>query len=88
MSGHPRPRPRSDSGRRGATVLRRFGIAVLGLIGGLLAGIVIQDLITPLLITGSGEVSILGLLVLPLLLPVCGVAGVVIAVLLEMREGR
>lgn len=67
---------------------RRLGLGLLGLLGGLLAGIVIQDLIAPLLITGSGEVSLLGLLVLPLLLPVCGVAGAVVAVLLDLRARR
>ena len=73
------------SDRRGATVLRRLGLAALGLIGGLLGGIVVQDLIAPLLITGAGEVSLLGLILLPLLIPVCGAAGAVIAVLLDWR---
>lgn len=71
--------------RRGATVLRRIGMAALGLLGGLLGGIVVQDLIAPLLITGAGEVSLLGLILLPLLIPLCGAAGAVIAVLVDAR---
>lgn len=71
--------------RRGPTVLRRLGLAALGLLGGLLGGIVVQDLVAPLLVTENGEVSVLGLILLPLLIPVCGAAGAVIAVLLDTR---
>lgn len=74
--------------RAGRVVVRRLGVGILGLLGGLLAGIVGQDLLAPLLITGSGDVSALGLVVLPLLLPVCGVAGAVVAVLLDLRARR
>lgn len=66
-------------------MLRRIGLAMLGLIGGLLGGIVVQDLIAPLLLTGGGEVSLVGRILLPLLIPMCAVAGAVIAVLLDAR---
>lgn len=68
--------------------MRRVGLGILGLTGGLLAGIVVQDLIAPLLITGTGEVSIVGMVLLPLLIPVCGAVGAVIAVLLHGRARR
>lgn len=66
-------------------MLRRIGLAMLGLIGGLLGGIVVQDLIAPLLLTGGGEVSLVGRILLTLLIPMCVVAGAVIAVLVDAR---
>lgn len=69
-------------------ILRRIGVALLGLIGGVLAGILVQDLLARLLITAAGDVTVLGLVVLPLLIPVCGVLGAILAVLLAARRSR
>ena len=68
--------------------MRRVGMGILGLIGGLLAGIVIQDVLAEALVAGSGEVSTAGLVIIPVLLPLCGVAGAVIAVLADLRRER
>lgn len=83
-----RAAPGDQARPRRRTGIRCIGLAILGLVGGLLAGIVVQDLIAPLLITGTGEVSTVGLVLLPLLIPVCGAVGAVIAVLLNIRARR
>lgn len=69
-------------------MLRRIGLAALGLLGGLLGGIIVQDLIAPLLITGTGEASHVGRILLPLLIPACGAAGAVTAALVDARTTR
>ncbi|GAA1487880.1 hypothetical protein GCM10009626_06260 [Brachybacterium sacelli] len=62
-------------------------MALLGLLGGLLVGIVLQDVLAPLLVRG-GEVSALGLAVLPLLLPLSALVGAALAVVPSLRRAR
>lgn len=69
-------------------LVRRLGLGLLGLIGGLLAGIVLQDVLAPLLVTGPGRVTTAGRILLPVLLPICGAGGAVLAVLLDRRGRR
>ncbi|WP_114854444.1 hypothetical protein [Brachybacterium sp. YJGR34] len=68
--------------------MRHVGMTLLGLLGGLLAGIVLQDLLAGVFVHG-GEVTTPGLVVLPVLLPLCGIVGAVIALVASLRgDGR
>lgn len=67
--------------------MRHLGMALLGLIGGLLAGVVLQDVLAPLLLSG-GRVSAPALVILPVLLPASALIGAALALTLSLRSGR
>lgn len=67
--------------------LRAVGIACLGLIGGVLLGVVVQDVLAVLLVTAGAGPTVLGM-VFGGLLPVLAVAGAVLAVWLDRRARR
>ncbi|MFC5319240.1 MULTISPECIES: hypothetical protein [Brachybacterium] len=66
-------------------MMRHLGLTLLGLIGGLLAGVVLQDVLAPVLVSG-GEVNALGLVLLPVLLPISGLAGAGFALTLSLSR--
>lgn len=66
--------------------MRAVGIGALGLIGGLLLGIVLQDVLAQALIDAPGRPSTLGRL-LGAFLPGFAVLGAVAAVWLDRRRG-
>jgi hypothetical protein len=64
--------------------MRRIGIGSLGLIGGLLLAIVVQDVLARILDQGDGAPSSAGM-ILGSLLPVFGLLGAVLALWLDRR---
>ena len=69
--------------------MRTVGIALLGLVGGLLFAIVVQDVLARILL-GNGPQSQAGMVEVALgsLLPGCAVLGPVVALLLDRRQQR
>lgn len=65
--------------------MRTVGIGVLGLIGGLLFAIILQDILVRALIDADGSPSVLGM-ILGSLLPAFGLAGVGLAIWLDHRR--
>lgn len=63
--------------------MRHVGMTLLGLVGGLLAGVVLQDVFAQALVS-DGEVTTLGAVVLPLLLPLCALLGAAVALVLSL----
>lgn len=61
--------------------LRALGTAALGLVGGLLAGVILQDLVARLVMRLGGDLRVTA----PVL-AVCGAAGIVVAVLASRRS--
>lgn len=66
--------------------VRTLGVAVLGLFVGLLAGVLLTEVIARPAVGGSGEVStgLAGLL--GAIMPLMGVAGAVIAVVIDQKS--
>lgn len=62
-------------------VLQVLGTAALGLVGGLLAGVILQDLVARLVMRLGGDVRVTA----PVL-AVCGAVGVVVAVVARRRS--
>lgn len=69
------------------TAMRTFGIGTLGLIGGLLFAIVLQDILAHALIDADGTPSVAST-VLGSLLPAFGLVGAALAVWLDHRHRR
>ncbi|WP_157530224.1 hypothetical protein [Microtetraspora niveoalba] len=67
--------------------MRTAGIGVLGLIGGLLFAIVLQDILARALTDADGTPSVLGM-ILGSLLPAFALLGAVLAVWLDRRHRR
>lgn len=73
---------------------RVLGFAVLGLIGGVLAGIIVNDILASALISGRGEASAdkevptLVLVLSSLALPCGGILGVVIGIIGALKLPR
>ncbi|MGP9538027.1 hypothetical protein ACT3SP_08445 [Brachybacterium sp. AOP43-C2-M15] len=67
--------------------MRHVGMTLLGLLGGLLAGVVLQDVLAQALIA-DGKVTTLGLVLLPLLLPLSTLLGGGIALVLSLTRPR
>lgn len=63
---------------------RTVGIGGLGLVGGVLLALVVQDVLAPLLVREPGQPTGLGML-LGLLLPALAGLGVVVAIALDRR---
>jgi hypothetical protein len=66
--------------------MRRLGIGLLGLVGGLLAGVVLQDVLSRSLVSSDSSPVIL--LAMGSLLPLSGAAGSVLALWLDHRQHR
>ncbi|WP_140403562.1 hypothetical protein [Microbacterium sp. JB110] len=77
MSGAPQ--------KRGAAVARMLGIGALGLVGGALLALFVQDLLATLLVRNGG-VSAWLLPIFTFLMPVVSVASAVAAVLVDRRR--
>lgn len=71
---------------RAAAALRTIGIGVLGLIGGVLFAIVVQDVLADAVIRPDGTPSVLGI-ILGATLPVFGVLGAALAVGVSRYRG-
>ncbi|GAA3427739.1 hypothetical protein GCM10018953_49220 [Streptosporangium nondiastaticum] len=69
------------------TAMRTAGIGVLGLIGGLLFAIVLQDVLAHALTGDGGTPSVLGM-ILGSLLPAFALLGAVLSVWLDRRHRR
>ena len=67
--------------------MRAIGIGILGLIGGLLLAVILQDLLAPLLIDDTGSASILGKL-LGTMMPAFGIVGTGLAIWIDRRRRR
>lgn len=67
--------------------MRAIGIGFLGLIGGLLFAIVVQDILAPLLIYRPGSPSPLWL-ILGASMPAFGIAGAGLAIWIDRRRKR
>lgn len=65
--------------------MRAIGIGILGLIGGLLLSVILQDLLAPLLTDGAGSASILGKL-LGTMMPAFAIAGAALAIWIDRRR--
>lgn len=69
--------------------MRTIGIAALGLAGGILAGLVVQDVLARLLLDDGVFPNSLPLaLLVGFLTPAAAVTGVVLALLLDRRRAR
>jgi membrane associated rhomboid family serine protease len=79
-------RPTGLTSRKRETV-RTLGIGVLGVIGGLLFAIVLQDVLAHDLIDAAGTLSVLGI-VLGVLLPVFGILGGGLAIWIDHLNRR
>lgn len=75
----PAPRPRS--------AWRSVGIGALGLVGGVLLALIVQDLLATVFLR-DGTIPIPVALVLGFLMPAFGVLGVVIAILIDNRNAK
>ena len=73
--------------RATAAAIRTVGIGVLGLIGGLLFAIILQDVLSRALLSADGTPSALGV-ILGAALPVCGLVGAALALWVDRRRGR
>lgn len=69
-------------------LMRSVGMGVLGLVGGLLFGIVVQDILGRLLGDPAGTPSVVVGLVFGSLLPACLVLGPVVAIWIDRRQHR
>lgn len=65
--------------------MRDVGIGVLGLIGGVLFAIVLQDVLSPALFHADGTPSALGI-ILGVMLPILGPVGAAFAVWVDRRR--
>lgn len=71
---------------RAAAALRTIGIGVLGLIGGVLFAIVVQDVLSDAVIRSDGTPSVLGIILGGTMLPVFGLLGAALAVGVSRRR--
>lgn len=78
---HPRPTSSANG-------LRAVGVGVIGLIAGLFAGWVIQDLIGIAFVIGGGGLPLEVGVLTGMLMPLTAVAGVVGAVLIDRHSAR
>jgi hypothetical protein len=73
-------------------MMRRLGVAVLGLLGGLLTGFVLTETVAVIVVFGVGDGqlpdSLLVVLLLRSLTPVMAIAGVVLALAVDSRTRR
>ncbi len=67
--------------------MRKIGVGVLGLIGGVLLAIIIQDILATALVNSGRSPRELGV-VTGLLMPILAVLGAVVTVMLHSRSGK
>jgi hypothetical protein len=65
--------------------MRKAGIGTLGLVGGVLLAMIVQDLLATAFLQGGSIPVALGI-ALGFLVPVLGVAGVIVAIQLDNRS--
>lgn len=84
------PTPALPPVRRSAGAWRSVGIGALGLIGGFLAAIILQDLIGVALLSGGGGLPLAGALLIASLIPALSIIGAVVALVVDrsVRRGR
>jgi hypothetical protein len=68
-------------------VWRSVGVGALGLVGGVLMALVVQDLLAVAFIS-DGSVAPALIAVVAFLIPVCGALGTVVAVILDNRSRK
>ena len=70
--------------------MRKLGVAFIGLIGGLLVGFLVHEVIARIAMSGSGQISdsLPLALVLGFLAPALAIVGVVVALVIDCRMRR
>lgn len=70
--------------------MRKFGVAFIGLIGGLLVGFLLTEVIARIAMSGSGQLpdSLLLALLLGFLSPALAIVGTVVALVIDGRIRR
>jgi hypothetical protein len=76
--------------RKEGTLVRKLGVAFMGLIGGLLVGFLVHEVIARIAMSGSGQLpdSLPLALVLGFLAPALAVVGAVVALVIDDRMRR
>ncbi|WP_181954322.1 hypothetical protein [Kocuria coralli] len=69
------------------SVWRSAGVGVLGFVGGVLLALILQDILATAFLR-EGTIPIALGIVLGFLMPVCGVLGVIVAILIYNRHGK
>jgi hypothetical protein len=72
--------------------MRKLGVAILGLFGGLLAGFLLTEIVATIVVFGVGDGRLPDSLALTLLLrslsPILAIVGVVVALVIDGRRQR
>ncbi|WP_040421840.1 hypothetical protein [Actinopolymorpha alba] len=66
--------------------MRTLGVAILGLFIGLVAGALLTSALGRPMVAGGGDISISAGILLGMVMPVLGVAGAVIAVIIDRKS--
>jgi hypothetical protein len=76
--------------QREGTLVRKLGVAFMGLIGGLLVGFLVHEVVARIVMSGSGQLpnSLSLALVLGFLAPALAVVGAVVALVIDNRMRR
>lgn len=87
-ASQPSPPPTPQAG----SALRSVGVGALGLIGGFLAAVVLQDIVGVAFLRDGGEITVGLALIIGMLMPVLSIAGAVVAIVIDhaarTRQGR